>query len=255
MLDRGGALVAQMVEQDVRELAARPPPQRVEDHFMLAHRFAPALALAGKIGGIADAPDPAGEIGVSRQQGSVARGLDNFVMDGLVDPEVAVHVAAQIEAVHFVMQPLDPGDLLVGDVFAGETPGKSLQAAHHVKQLAQFALAQLPDARAPVGQQIDQPFRRQNLQGLAQRRAGDPEHGAQLALRHTAAVRDVALHDVVAQAGEDFVVQRGFLAAGGGAGPGFGRQGSGVAGNHGFHGRTIMREGPIVDQKLNAKFS
>src|SRR3984893_6302604 len=117
MLDRGGPLVAQMVEEDVAKLAACPPPQRVEDHFMLAHRFAPALAFAGKIGGIADTAYPAGEIGISRQQCSVARRLDNFLMDELVGPEVAVHVAMQIEAVHFVMQPLDFGGSPISDVF------------------------------------------------------------------------------------------------------------------------------------------
>src|ERR1700737_966599 len=72
MFDRGGPLVAQMVEQDVAELTARPPPQSLEDHFMLAHRFAPALAFAGKIGRVANAADPAGEVGIGREQGRVA---------------------------------------------------------------------------------------------------------------------------------------------------------------------------------------
>ena len=78
MLDRGRSLVAQMVEQDVRELTARPPPQRVEDHFMLAHRFAPALALAGEIGGIADAPDPAGEIVEASRNAALLATYANF---------------------------------------------------------------------------------------------------------------------------------------------------------------------------------
>src|SRR6266852_8014492 len=137
MLDRGGSLVAQMLEQDVAELAACPPPQRLEDHLMFAHRLAPALALAGEIGGIADAAYPAGEIRIGRQQCSVAGRLDDFLMDELVDLEIAVHVAMQVEAVHFVMQPLDSGDFLIGDVFAGETSGKTLKAAHYVKELAQ----------------------------------------------------------------------------------------------------------------------
>src|ERR1700737_4618363 len=115
MRDRGGSLVAQVLEEDVAKLAARPPPQRVEDHFMLAHRLAPALALAGKISGIADAAYSAGDIGISRQQCSVAGRLDNFLMDELVDLQVAVHVAMQVEAVHYVMQPLDFGDFLIRD--------------------------------------------------------------------------------------------------------------------------------------------
>src|SRR4030088_2184762 len=123
MLDRGGLLVAQMVEEDVAELAACAPSQRIQDHFMLAHRFAPALAFAGKIGGIANTAYPAGEVGISRQQCSVAGCLDNFLMNELVGAEVAVHVAMQVEAVHFVMQPLDFGDFPISNVFACETSG------------------------------------------------------------------------------------------------------------------------------------
>src|SRR5882757_8427039 len=167
MVDRGSSLVAQMLEEDVAEFAACSSPQRLEDHFVLAHRLAPALALAGKISGIADAAYPAGEIGVSRQQCSVAGRFDNFLMDELVDLEVAVHVAMQVEAVHFVMQALDFGNFPLSDVFACQSSGKTLQSAHDIKELAQLVLAQLPDARPPVGQQIDQSFRCQDFQSLA----------------------------------------------------------------------------------------
>src|SRR5262249_43070137 len=93
VLDRGGALVAQMGEQDVGELAASAAPQRFQDRLMLAHGLAPALPLAGEIGGIADAADASGETGVSRKQDGVARGLDDLLVDELVDAEIAVHVA------------------------------------------------------------------------------------------------------------------------------------------------------------------
>src|ERR1700730_12885840 len=136
MRDRGGSLVAQMLEEDVAKLAARPPPQRVQDHFMLAHRLAPALPLASKIGGIADAAYPAGEIGTGRQQCSVAGRLDNFLMDELVDLEVAVHVAMQVEAVHFVVQPLDFSDFHIRDAFACESSGERSKYAHDVNKLA-----------------------------------------------------------------------------------------------------------------------
>src|SRR5262245_12082735 len=66
MLDRGSTLVAQMVEQDVAQLASGAPAQRIEDRLMLAHRLSPALPLARKIGGIAHPADPPGKIGVSR---------------------------------------------------------------------------------------------------------------------------------------------------------------------------------------------
>src|SRR3982074_3909493 len=121
MLDRGGLLVAQMVEEDVADFSACAPSQRIQDHFMLAHRFAPALAFAGKIGGVANPAYPPGEVGISRQQYSVAGRLDNFLMDELVDLEVAVHVAMQIEAVHFVVQPLDFSDFHIRDAFACES--------------------------------------------------------------------------------------------------------------------------------------
>src|ERR1700758_204488 len=68
MLDGGGPLVAQMSEQDVAELASGAAAQRLQDGLVLAHRFAPALALAGKIGGITHAANAAGEIGVSGLQ-------------------------------------------------------------------------------------------------------------------------------------------------------------------------------------------
>src|SRR6202012_3986286 len=51
VLDGGGPLVAQMNEQDVAEFAAGAAAQRFQDGLMLAHRFAPSLALAGEVGG------------------------------------------------------------------------------------------------------------------------------------------------------------------------------------------------------------
>src|SRR5579863_7778223 len=62
VLDRRGALVAQMLEQDVRQLIAGAAAQRLQDRLVLAHGLAPALALAGEIGGVAHAANPAGEV-------------------------------------------------------------------------------------------------------------------------------------------------------------------------------------------------
>ena len=73
---------------------------------------------------------------------------------------------------------------------------------------ARSLLAQLPHARAAVGQQLDQAFGRQHFQRLAQRRARDAEHLAELPLRNAAAVGNVALDDVVAQPRQDLVMQR-----------------------------------------------
>ena len=93
-------------------------------------------------------------------------------------------------------------------------PASAFQAAHHVEQFAEIVLAQLPHAGAAVGQQLDQPFGRQYLQRLAQRRARNAQHLAELALRHAAAVGNVALDDVIAQPGQDLVMQRLVFPAG-----------------------------------------
>src|SRR6266850_7116772 len=68
MFDGGGPLVAQVQEQEVAEFAAGAATQRLQDGLVLTHGFSPALALAGKIGGVADPADPARKIGVSAQQ-------------------------------------------------------------------------------------------------------------------------------------------------------------------------------------------
>src|SRR6202166_1109615 len=75
VFDGRGPLVAQVPEQDIAELAAGTAAQRVQDGLVLAHRLAPALPLAGEIGGVADPADPSREAGVSAPERRVARGL------------------------------------------------------------------------------------------------------------------------------------------------------------------------------------
>ena len=144
-----------------------------------------------------------------------------------------MHVAVQVEAVHLVMQPLDLGDLAITDILAGEPAGQRLQAAHHIEQFGEVALAQLPDARTAVRQELDQPFRRQHFQRLAERRARDAQHLAELPLRNAATVGNVALDEVVAQPGQNLVMQRLILALGTG---GEDRLRGGFTGNQRFHG-------------------
>src|SRR5262245_24269430 len=93
MLDSGGSLVAQMLEQDVGEFAAGAAAERIQDRLVLAHGLAPALPLAGEIGGVADTADPPGETGIGGAQGLITCGRDDALMDALVDREIAVHVA------------------------------------------------------------------------------------------------------------------------------------------------------------------
>src|ERR1700730_1362722 len=104
VLNCGGPLVAQMLEQDVAEFAAGSATQRLQDGLVFAHRLTPALPLAGKIGGVANPANPPGEIGISALERRVARGFDDLLVDQLVDAKITVHVAVQVETVHLVMQ-------------------------------------------------------------------------------------------------------------------------------------------------------
>src|SRR6266481_9266218 len=96
MFDGSSPLVAQMYKQNVAEFATSTATQCVQDGLVFAHGFPPPLALAGKIGGVADATNAAGEVGVSASQRCVARGFDDLVMDQLIDAEIAMHVAVQV---------------------------------------------------------------------------------------------------------------------------------------------------------------
>src|SRR6202161_4738777 len=87
VLDRRGPLVAQVLEQDVRKFAAGAAAQRFQDRLVLPPGLAPALALAGEIGGIADAADTPRNVRVSRLQRLVAGGLDDLLMDRLIGEE------------------------------------------------------------------------------------------------------------------------------------------------------------------------
>src|SRR2546423_4074411 len=81
MFNGGGSLVAQVLEQDVAELACGAAAQRIQDRFVLAHRLAPALPLAREIGGIADAAGPARKTGISRRQGPVSARPHQWLSD------------------------------------------------------------------------------------------------------------------------------------------------------------------------------
>ena len=159
-----------------------------------------------------------------------------------------MHVAVQVEGVHVVMQPLDFGDFGIGDVFAGEPSCERLQAAHHVEQFGQIALAQLPHAGAAVGQQLDQSFRRQHLQGFPQRRARDAQHLAELPFGNAAAIGNVAFDDVIAQPRQDLVVQRHVLTVGHGRRRN--RLRGGIMGSKGFHEREHM---PLIWDRRSQK--
>src|SRR5258707_293689 len=139
-----------MLEQNVAEFRAGAAAQRLQDGFMLTHRLAPAVALAGKIGGIAHPAYPSGEVGVSAKQRRVARRFQDLVVDQLVDAEIAVHVAVQVKTVHLVVQPLDLGDFVVGDVFAGQPSGQPFKASRSgVREIPSISQSWRSGTRAP----------------------------------------------------------------------------------------------------------
>ena len=59
-------LVAEVFEQDIAQFISGAPPERIEDHFMLPHRFSPSVALGGEVGGVAKALDLAAQGRVRR---------------------------------------------------------------------------------------------------------------------------------------------------------------------------------------------
>ena len=176
---------------------------------MLAHRLAPAIALLVEIGGIAHAPDPAGEAVIGRAERRIAGSRNDHAVNLLVALEVAMEIAPQVMAVHFVVDALDLRHLGIADALAGEPAGESLEPAHHVEKLVQILGAEDAHARAAIGQQLDQPFRGQHLQGLAQGRARDAETLAEEALGNARAVGQAAFDDVVAQRRDQFAMKRG----------------------------------------------
>src|SRR5258705_9760390 len=84
MFNGCGSLVAQMLEQDVAQLASGAAAQRIQDRFVFAHGLTPALPLAREIGGIADAADTAGKTGLCPAQGLVPPGGNDVPADALV---------------------------------------------------------------------------------------------------------------------------------------------------------------------------
>ncbi len=88
-------------------------------------------------------------------------------------------------------------------------PGERLEAAHKVKKLSQIRGAQLPHSGSSVRKQFDQSLGRQDLQRFAQRRARNRKHLAKLTFGNARAAGKIALDDIVAQARQDLVVQRG----------------------------------------------
>ena len=129
-------------------------------------------------------------------------------MDLLVEVEIGRALATFVVQDHLVVQGADLGQLGVGDASAGELAGEGLQCAHDREQLVDIVGGQAGDAGAAVGSELQQSLRGQDLEGLAQRGAGDAEGLTQHPFGQAGAGRVFALDDHVAQAGGHRVVQR-----------------------------------------------
>jgi len=138
---------------------------------------------------------------------------------------------------HLPLQLADLRQLVLGDVCAGELARQPFQRAHHLERVHDLVATQFRDLRAAVRQQDDQPFRRQHLERLAQRRARDGELFAQHAFVEPFAGRQCALGDHVAQLRDDGGVQH--LPADR-ARPGGFADASFTDGNHGLASRVGM---------------
>ena len=128
-------------------------------------------------------------------------------MDRLVELEIASEIATCMVSEHLVVQRADLVDLGVGRVHAGKFPGQRIQRAHDGQGLRQPHRVQLRDDSAAIRQQLDQAFRGEYLEGLAQRGAGQTQLGGQQAFVQPGACNEAPLDDQVAQAVRGLLVE------------------------------------------------
>ncbi|MNT14329.1 hypothetical protein D3C72_1493300 [compost metagenome] len=149
--------------------------------------------------------------GVDRAVGVRQHRVRRRVVDGRVDARVQAVVARQVApreaGHHFVVQRAHLGQLLVGDALGRQLARHALEHRQHLEGVEHVGLGELHRHRAAVGQQVDQPLGRQQLDGLAQRRARHVQLQAQLAFVELGAGRDAPLHQHGAQARHHLVMQ------------------------------------------------
>jgi len=160
----------QMLAQQLAKLGARAPNQGVENRLMGLDGVGPA-GMIPKIHQVTGAHDAQGQGIVVGGQQLVAGSFDNAPVNGLIDPEVFGHLGAQVVREHLVVQRPDIGDDIVGGAFGGQFPGQTLEGGHDLHGIANLFFAEGGDARSPVGEDFDQAFGAQHLEGLAQRGA------------------------------------------------------------------------------------
>ena len=168
---------------------------------MLLDRAVPGRVAQVRL--VAHPVEPGVELGVKLGQGRVVGGGDDRPMDGLVELEVGEAVLALEGGEHLEVQGADLGDLGIRRGGGGLLAGQRLQGGQDGQEVADLPRAGIADHRAPVGQQLDQPLRRQDAQRLAHRGAGDLQGLADGALADPVPRLQDVLRDHVAQAPGD----------------------------------------------------
>ena len=136
-------------------------------------------------------------------------GRIDVAVNGRIQPVVRRQVAPGVGGQHFKMHGLDFIQLGWCDSLRGQFARLRFQTGHDLKSVQHIGFAQQDGNGPPVGQQLNQPFGGQHLDGFAQRRARDIEHFTQFALIELGARRNAVFNQHLAQAVRHLLMQRG----------------------------------------------
>ena len=126
----------------------------------------------------------------------------------IVELVIAAALAVRRSLRHGLVQALDLPQRLFRPAARHLHGGDLFQRGKHLKFFAEIRRVQLRHHRAHMGQQPHQAFQLQDLQGIAQRGAGNAELAAERGLRQAVAGLPAIGHDVLADIGQDLLVDR-----------------------------------------------
>src|ERR1700730_6542750 len=139
VLADGRALALHVLEHQQSEFLGRPSLEGVDDLLVLAHRIAKTVSM-DQIRRISKAADDGIEVCKVCTEERIGGGVDNRLMDFLVDPKVVGQLATQVVRIHFEMQLLDCGNRLVRDASACQSPGDKIQSRQDLEQVSNIGL-------------------------------------------------------------------------------------------------------------------
>ena len=120
---------------------------------------------------------------------------------------------------HALVQALKLVESPLGDSLGGQFGGVALDARDRLEKLPDLLDGKAADPRAAPGNEIHEPFGREQLDRLADRGARDPKDGGEIGLVQAFADLKAPLHDHVAQTLGGGFVQRLGADDRGGTGP------------------------------------